>query len=167
MSVIMVLLTLVAGITLSAQSSVNGTLSRKAGTLETTFLTFLTGLAFLSIIIIFFGQGNVLGILHAPKWQLSAAFLGTLYLLLSVIAVTRIGVVATNISAIIGQLTIGIIIDHFGWFDSLIISFDIKRFFALLFMGVALYFIYKGNMRSNNEKKTIYNKEMASNIENI
>ena len=79
----------------------------------------LTGLGFLTIIIIFFGQGNVLGILSAPKWQLTAAFLGTMYLLLTVIAVPRIGVVATNIAGIIGQLVIGMVIDHFGWFDSL------------------------------------------------
>ncbi len=67
MNIVMILFTLIAGITLSAQSSVNGTLSRKAGTLETTFLTFLTGFVFLVIIIIFFGKGNVLGILEAPK----------------------------------------------------------------------------------------------------
>lgn len=161
MNIVMILFTLIAGITLSAQSSVNGTLSRKAGTLETTFLT---RFVFLVIIIIFFGKGNVLGILEAPKWQLSAAFLGTLYLLLSVIAVTRIGVVATNISAIIGQLAIGIIIDHFGWFDSLVIHFEWKRFIALIFMAIALYFIYKGNMRSKNDKIKKYYKEQETSI---
>ncbi|WP_436937578.1 DMT family transporter [Staphylococcus xylosus] len=167
MNIVMILFTLIAGITLSAQSSVNGTLSRKAGTLETTFLTFLTGFVFLVIIIIFFGKGNVLGILEAPKWQLSAAFLGTLYLLLSVIAVTRIGVVATNISAIIGQLAIGIIIDHFGWFDSLVIHFEWKRFIALIFMAIALYFIYKGNMRSKNDKIKKYYKEQETSINKV
>lgn len=164
MNIVMILFTLIAGITLSAQSSVNGTLSRKAGTLETTFLT---GFVFLVIIIIFFGKGNVLGILEAPKWQLSAAFLGTLYLLLSVIAVTRIGVVATNISAIIGQLAIGIIIDHFGWFDSLVIHFEWKRFIALIFMAIALYFIYKGNMRSKNDKLKLYYKEQETSINKV
>lgn len=151
MGIFMILFTLLGGITLSAQSSINGTLSRKAGTIETTFLTFITGSMFLAIFILFFGQGNVLGILEAPKWQLSAAFLGTMYLLLTVMAVPKIGVIATNIAGIIGQLVIGILIDHFGWFGSLVISFDLKRFFALLFMMIALYFIYKGNKRSNKE----------------
>lgn len=151
MGIIMILFTLFGGITLSAQSSINGTLSRKAGTIETTLLTFLTGTMFLSIFILFFGQGNVLGILEAPKWQLSAAFLGTLYLLLTVMAVPRIGVIATNIAGIAGQLVIGVLIDHFGWFNSLVISLDMKRAFALLFMIIALYFIYKGNRRSSDE----------------
>jgi bacterial/archaeal transporter family-2 protein len=151
MGILMILFTLLGGITLSAQSSINGAFSRKAGTIETTLLTFLTGLMFLTIIILFFGQGNILGILDAPKWQLSAAFLGTMYLLLTVIAVPRIGVIATNIAGIAGQLLIGVLIDHFGWFNSLVIALDTKRAFALLFMVIALYFIYKGNKHSSEE----------------
>lgn len=150
MGLFMILFTLIGGITLSAQSSINGTFSRKAGTIETTFLTFLTGTMFLTIFILFFGSGNLLGILEAPKWQLSAAFLGTMYLLLTVMAVPRIGVIATSIAGIAGQLVIGVIIDHFGWFNSLVIELDIKRIFALLFMFISLYFIYKGNKRTND-----------------
>jgi bacterial/archaeal transporter family-2 protein len=151
MGILMILFTLLGGITLSAQSSINGTLSRKAGTLETTMLTFLTGTMFLAIIIIFFGKGNLLSILEAPKWQLSAAFLGTLYLLFTIIAVPRIGVIATNISGIIGQLVIGMLIDNFGWFNSLVIALNMKRSLALLFMIIALYFVYKGNKRSSEQ----------------
>ncbi|MDN4494725.1 DMT family transporter [Ureibacillus aquaedulcis] len=151
MGLFMILFTLIGGITLSAQSSINGTLSRKAGTIETTFLTFLTGTLFLTIFILFFGNGNVLGLLDAPKWQLSAAFLGTMYLLLTVMAVPRIGVIATNIAGIAGQLVIGVVIDHFGWFNSLVIELDMKRVFALLFMVLSLYFIYRGNKRTSEE----------------
>jgi bacterial/archaeal transporter family-2 protein len=154
MGILMILFTLFGGITLSAQSSINGTFSRKAGTIETTLLTFLTGTMFLAIFILFFGQGNILAILDAPKWQLSAAFLGTMYLLLTVMAVPKIGVIATNIAGIAGQLVIGVLIDHFGWFNSLVIALDIKRAFALLFMIIALYFIYKGNKRSSEETQT-------------
>lgn len=151
MGLFMILFTLIGGITLSAQSSINGTFSRKAGTIETTFLTFLTGTMFLTIFILFFGSGNLLGILEAPKWQLSAAFLGTMYLLLTVMAVPRIGVIATSIAGIAGQLVIGVIIDHFGWFNSLVIELDVKRTFALFFMFISLYFIYKGNKRTTDD----------------
>jgi len=43
------------------------------------------------------------------------------------------------------------VIDHFGWFHSLMISIDLKRILALVFMLIALYFIYKGNKRSREE----------------
>ncbi|RKL66971.1 hypothetical protein CR203_14190 [Salipaludibacillus neizhouensis] len=151
MSILMILFTFLGGITLSAQSAINGTFSRKAGTIETTLLTFLSGTLFLAILVLFFGQGNVLAILEVPKWQLSAVFLGVLFLLFIIAAVPKIGVIATNITVIIGQLVIGIVIDHFGWFNSLVINLDMKRYFSLLFMMIALYFIYKGNKRSIEE----------------
>ncbi|PAK39978.1 DMT family transporter [Peribacillus simplex] len=151
MGILMILFTLLGGITLSAQSAINGTFSRKAGTIETTLLTFLTGTMFLSIFILFFGRGNVLAILEVPKWQLSAVFLGVLFLLFIVTAVPRIGVIATNITVIIGQLVIGIVIDNFGWFNSIVIPLDWKRSVALLFMIIALYLIYKGNKRSSEQ----------------
>lgn len=144
----MILFTLLGGITLSAQSSINGTLGRKAGSLETTLLTFVTGTLFLALYLLFFGNGNLAALFDAPKWQLSAAFLGTVYLLLTVIAVPKIGVIAANISGIAGQLVAGMLIDHFGWFNSLEIYLDGKRILALGFMALALYLIYRGNKRS-------------------
>lgn len=152
MGLFMILFTLLGGITLSAQSSINGSLSRKAGTLETTLLTFVTGTMFLVIFILFFGQGDLLALLNAPKWQLSAAFLGTLYLLLIVVTVPKIGVIAANIAGIAGQLVAGIAIDHFGWFNSLEIHLDGKRMLALAFMVLSLYLIYRGNRRSAEAK---------------
>lgn len=151
MIILMILFTLLGGITLSAQSSINGTFSRTAGTIETTLLTFITGTMFLTIFIVFFGQGNLSAIFEVPKWQLSAAFLGTMYLLLTVTAVPRIGVIATNIAGIIGQLVAGMFIDNFGWFNSLVLPLDWKRVTAILFMIIALYFVYKGNKRSSDK----------------
>ncbi|NAP01296.1 EamA-like transporter family protein, partial [Halomonas sp. MG34] len=60
MGILMILFTFIGGLTLSAQSAVNGTFGRKAGTIETTLLTFITGTMFLAILILFFGHGNLL-----------------------------------------------------------------------------------------------------------
>ncbi|WP_256376302.1 DMT family transporter [Solibacillus sp. R5-41] len=50
MGIFMILFTLLGGITLSAQSAINGTFSRKAGTIEITFLIFVTGSMFLALL---------------------------------------------------------------------------------------------------------------------
>ncbi|MDX8344969.1 DMT family transporter [Rossellomorea sp. YZS02] len=150
MNLFIILFTLLAGIMLSAQSSINGTFSKKAGTLESAFLTFATGTLFLIIIILFFGQGDVLALLDAPKWQLSAVLFGVGYLFLTVLAVPIIGVTAANISTVIGQLIAGMVIDHFGWFGGVEIAMDPKRWLALVSMMLALYFVYKGNSTERN-----------------
>jgi len=162
MSIIILFASLIGGILLSAQSSVNGSFSNKAGTLESAFLTFITGGMMLSIVVLFFGSGNLLTILDAPKWQLSAVWFGVGYLFLTILAVPKIGVIATNLSAIIGQISMGMLIDHFGWFSGIQISFDFKRMIAIVLMLIALRLIYKANMKAGNERKHLSQQSSQS-----
>lgn len=145
MSIITVIITFLGGVTLSAQSSINGKLSNKLGTLETALVTFLTGTLFMALWLIFFGKGNLLTIAQAPTWQLLAVFLGVGYMFLTILAVPKIGVTATNLTAIVGQVVAGFIIDQFGLFGGEIVHFDSSRFIGLVFMLLALFLIFKDN----------------------
>ncbi|WP_214742029.1 MULTISPECIES: DMT family transporter [unclassified Exiguobacterium] len=160
MSILLLLVTVIGGALLSAQSSVNGAFSRKAGTLESAFLTFITGAMMLFLLVLFFGSGKILSILDAPVWQLSAVWLGVGYLFLTILAVPKIGVIAANLAAIIGQLSMGMVIDHFGWFEGAVIPFDTKRLIALILMIVALRLLYVGNIKQAKERST--SKSIAS-----
>ncbi|MEH6868369.1 DMT family transporter [Priestia megaterium] len=145
MSIITVIITFLGGVTLSAQSSINGKLSNKLGTLETALVTFLTGTLFMALWLIFFGKGHLLAIAQAPTWQLLAVFLGVGYMFLTILAVPKIGVTATNLTAIVGQVVAGFIIDQFGLFGGEIVHFDSSRFIGLVFMLLALFLIFKDN----------------------
>ena len=151
MSILILLASVFGGVFLSAQSSINGAFSKKAGAFESTFITFFTGAMILFIVILFFGNGDILKILDAPKWQLSAVWLGVGYLFLSILSVPKIGVIATSISTVIGQLSMGMLIDHFGWFGGVEIAFGIKRLIALILMLIALRLIYVGNVKAARE----------------
>ncbi len=130
---------------------VNGSFSSKAGTLESAFLTFITGGMMLFIIVLFLGTGNFLSFLEAPGWQLSAVWFGVGYLFLTILTVPKIGVIAANLSAIIGQLSTGMLIDNFGWFGGMQISFDLKRLLALGLMLIALWLIYQANIKDRKQ----------------
>lgn len=151
MSIIILLASVIGGIFLSAQSSINGAFSKHAGTYESTFLTFITGALILAVVILFFGNGDLLAILEAPKWQLSAVWFGVGYLFLTIIAVPKIGIIATSISTVIGQLSMGMLIDHFGWFGGVQVSFDFNRFIAIILMLIALRLIYIANMKTRSQ----------------
>ncbi|WP_046226736.1 DMT family transporter [Paenibacillus dauci] len=143
MNIIMLLLPLLAGIGLSVQSAVNGTFGKRIGTIESAFFTFFTGAIFLTIIVNFFGQGNILNIHEVPKWQLLCAIFGVIYLSLMVLAVPKIGVTAAVISVIVGQLVASMVIDHFGWFESEVVPFGIKRLIGVVLMCIALFFVFR------------------------
>ena len=147
MNIALLGMTLLGGILLSAQSSINGAFGQKAGALESTFLTFFTGMLLLALAVLFFGQGDVLLILDAPRWQLSAVWFGVSYLFLTILSVPKIGVTAASIATVIGQLSAGMVLDHFGTFGGVEVAFDLKRFAGLLFMLAALFFIYRWNKR--------------------
>lgn len=142
MLVIAIVLALIGGLAVSAQSTVNGVYSEKVGTFESAFISFLTGAAFLTILVLFFGEGNILSIFEVPKWQLTSALLGVFFIFVMVLVVTKIGVTGTNITAIIGQLLASMVIDHFGWFGKAEIDFDLKRWIGIIFMIIALYLLF-------------------------
>ncbi|MDR6724553.1 transporter family-2 protein [Paenibacillus amylolyticus] len=139
---LIVIVTLIGGAVLGAQSSLNGKISRTIGLLETVFFTFASGALVLAVLVVFFGSGHLFDLIHAPKLQLSAVFLGFGYLFLSTFSVNMIGVTPANLTAIVGQLLAGFVIDAMGLFGSEIIYFSWQRGVSLVLMLVALALIF-------------------------
>ncbi|SMO95663.1 DMT family transporter [Melghirimyces algeriensis] len=156
MNLLVILSAFIAGVALAAQSMINGTLAKKTGMFESAFLTVVSGSIFLGIMIVFFAEGEILKIADVPKWQLLCAFFGLAYVVLMVVAVPKIGVTASVITVIIGQIVSSMIIDHYGWFGNNIIPLDLERVVGILLMFVALYFIVKGNQKSESENKHVH-----------
>ncbi|MBM7578038.1 DMT family transporter [Jeotgalibacillus terrae] len=143
MELLYILIPLIAGIGLSTQSAINGTLGNKIGSLESAFLTFFTGAIILTLIVNFFGQGNILGIVDAPAVQLLAAIFGVIFLSIMPFVAPVIGVTNAMIMVIIGQLLASVAIDHFGLFSSEVIPLDIQKVIGILLLIGAVYFIFK------------------------
>lgn len=139
---LIVIVTLIGGAVLGAQSSLNGKISRTIGLLETVFFTFASGALVLAVLVVFFGSGHLFDLIHAPKLQLAAVFLGFGYLFLSTFSVNMIGVTPANLTAIVGQLLAGFVIDARGLFGSEIINFSWQRGVSLVLMLVALALIF-------------------------
>lgn len=144
MIIVLLLLVLSGGAALGIQSASNGSLSSKIGVLETALLTFVSGAAILFLLVLFFGSGEFSKIFTVPKWQLSAVFLGVLFLSLLVLTVPKIGVVGAGIATIAGQLIAGMIIDHFGVIG-LHIPMTTSRYIAVVALILAIVCIFKSH----------------------
>lgn len=139
----MLLLALLAGIGVGLQAGVNGSLGKKVGTLEGALISFAIGTLALVLVNIFFGRGDILSVLSVPKWQLTGGLLGALYVFILVLIVPRIGVAASIVGIITGQLLISVIIDHFGWMGVRQIPVDVNRLAGIAFLAVALFFFFR------------------------
>ncbi|MCM3651042.1 DMT family transporter [Metabacillus litoralis] len=143
MKLIFPLLALIGGMALAVQSQINGGLGKKVGVIEGSFISFSVGTLALLFILLFFGNGDISAISTVPKWQLIGGLLGAFFVIVQVIAVPKIGVSATLMAVIVGQILIGAMIDHFGLFGGNRFPIDLKKMIAILLLLFALFLYYK------------------------
>lgn len=141
MFLIIILISLTAGIIISLQQTINGKLGQVVGILESALISFAIGTLFLFIIFIY-SNDNPLLLLNMPKLYLSSAFFGIVFLTIMPLVIPKIGVTNALVMVIIGQLLCGLIIDHFGLFGSQIIQLDIKKLIGIIFLCLSLVFMF-------------------------
>ncbi|MBB1293407.1 DMT family transporter [Pseudoalteromonas sp. SG43-7] len=142
MTIIMIILAVIGGATLSIQAAINGQLGSKVGVFRCAFLTFSVGALITGLLIFYFEPRHALTLLDVPKWQLLGAMCGVPYIVIMVFAVQRIGTAVATVAVIFGQLFMSMLIDNFGWLGNDVIAFSPSRIGAVICLGIALYFIH-------------------------
>lgn len=132
---------LIAGILLSMEAAIGGALGENIGELEASLFVFTVGAVTLIPSALFLQKQKFIAALKRPKWELTGGFLGAFYLVLLLISVNMMGVGATMVAVIIGQVFISIVIDHFGWMSIPRIRLDRNRLAAVVLLIGALFLI--------------------------
>lgn len=129
-----------AGIAIAVQPSVNARLAQKVGVVESACISFAVGTAVLLIVVLVSGKGSFRGLAEARWWEWTGGALGAFFVTMTVFLVPRIGTAAAMSATIAAQLSMGIVLDHYGAFGLRQIPVDLKRVVGslLLFAGVAL-----------------------------
>jgi transporter family-2 protein len=148
MKLFYIILSLLGGMMGGIQAPINGSLGKKIGSFEGAFTSFFIGTLFLTIFTLFFGKGEITHLFQVPKWNLLGGLLGAIFVTMIIISVPNVGVALTIFAAIIGQVLISIMIDHFGWFGVQKIPMNINRLLGLGLMLAALFFLYRGSVSS-------------------
>ena len=140
-------LLLLGGMAIAAQSSINGSLSIRTDVVTTAWLANVVAAVILFVLVIFFEPPQTATMFSVPMWQLSGALFGTFSMVAIVVGVPRIGTAATIVAVIAGQIIMGLMVDHFGWFGNTQLRLDEKRIMAIVLLAGALYLIYLSNVR--------------------
>jgi bacterial/archaeal transporter family-2 protein len=140
---IMAFFALIGGAAIAIQSQINTGLSKKVGVLEGATSSFTVGALALFLLALFFGKGNFLTVFTVPKWQLVGGLLGAAFIVINIFSVNRIGVASTFMAVVIGQIIVGAIIDHFGFFGGVTYPLNQTKLLALAFMFVGVYLFNK------------------------
>ena len=137
-----VVLTASAGGLIALQAPINSTLGRHVGTFQGAFVSFVVGTTAL-LIVASLARGGLgqLGEDRAVPWHyLIGGLLGAVYVSTVLVTVRHLGAGGVTAATIAGQLTLSVIVDHFGWLgvDRQPISLARVAGILLLVAGVAL-----------------------------
>jgi transporter family-2 protein len=134
------LLMLVSGVFVALQPLINANLAVRVGLVQSSFISFAVGTAFLAGVLLIYNHGSLRAASSAPWWQFTGGILGAFFVTTIIMAVPRIGTTAALAAAIASQLAAGALFDHFGVLGGRHIPLDSGRAVGilLLFAGAAL-----------------------------
>lgn len=143
MRILWVLLGIAGGMAIGMQAAINAALGRTIGVLETAFVSFLVGALCLGGMVVFAGNGRLGAVVTVPWWQLVGGVLGGFYVFTMVMNVPRMGVAPTLTTIVLGQMLMGLVLDHFGWFGVAQSPLTLSRAVAVVLMIAALALFFR------------------------
>jgi transporter family-2 protein len=112
-----VVLTAVAGGLIAAQAPINAGLGKATGSIPAALVSFSIGTLALAAVVVLSGKAGGLGSTFDVSWYyLLGGFLGAIYVLNALVAVSAIGAGGVAAATIFGQLTTAMVIDRLGLF---------------------------------------------------
>jgi len=98
----LLVLVVAAGAVLSVQAAINGRLGQTVGVLRSSLVTFSVGTLVTGLLILFFEPAQAVSLLEVPKWQLTGALFGVVYMMVMVGAVPIVGTAVAMSSCSLG-----------------------------------------------------------------
>jgi len=112
-----VVLTAIGGGLVALQAPINSMLGRSVGTFQAAFVSFGIGTLVLALIATLAkgGLGQVGEARHLSWYYLTGGLLGAAYVTTILVTVRTLGAGGAVAATIAGQLTISVLVDHYGW----------------------------------------------------
>lgn len=111
------LLALISGVAMAVQGSLNSALAKITGLLQATLVVHLTATIAVTLLLFFpLSPGSLTRIIQAPWYLLLGGLIGVLITYGVVASIPKVGVALATTAIIVGQVTMALIIDHWGLF---------------------------------------------------
>ena len=124
---ILIVIGVFAGIAIGLQNPLTSLMSQRLGVMESIFIIHIGG-AVLTLVPLIAWRGGALDQWRSVPWYaLAAGALGLVVLGAVSYTIPRLGVAATLILIIVGQVLTSTILDHFGWLEVAVRPVDTSR----------------------------------------
>ena len=162
MTIFYLLLGIISGLCMAFQSPTNATLSRHIGNLQATCVSFGGGAICLLILMIAIGTGDLSLLGDASWWQLLGGVYGVCIVLAITFAIPRLGAALTSTILMLGQISMGAVIDTFGLMQMTKMPLATGRVLGCLMVLIGIILVYIGKKKQESGKSKTYNKETVA-----
>jgi transporter family-2 protein len=138
---LVILIGLVGGLAVGIQSILAGAMGQKIGGTATSFIIHLGGMVFSGILLVLRGGEKIRDWRSLPWYMLGAGIFGLILYLTISVTLPRVGGTMMMTLIIIGQLSMGIVIDHFGLFGVATHPIDLSRILGVVVLLAGGYLI--------------------------
>ncbi|HZK56187.1 MAG TPA: DMT family transporter [Desulfosporosinus sp.] len=125
----------ISGIAMAIQGTLNSSLSQKTSLLSATLVVHIIG-TLVAFVAVLAGRAPLLKYnwLSVPWYLYLGGVLSVIIVGLVAVSIPKVGVCNATTAIIIGQVSMAVLIDHFGWFGTSRLPWSSSQF-----IGVALF----------------------------
>lgn len=160
MVIFYMMLAIVSGFCMAFQSPTNATLSRHIGNLQATTISFGGGLICLAILMFIVGKGDLTQLVHTEWWQLMGGVYGVCIVLAITYSIPKLGAALTSTIIMLGQISMGIILDTFGLLNLEAMPLAGGRIIGCFVVLAGIILVYEGK-RKNEKSRTLNKADIA------
>jgi transporter family-2 protein len=135
--ILTLLIGLLGGIAVGIQGPIATAIGQRVGGASSSLIIHVSGAIFSALLLAYRGGENIAEWRALPWYMLAAGGFGLLLYLTLNHTIPRLGAAPALVLIIVGQLTLGMIVAHFGWLGVTQRTIDLTRLIAagLLFLG--------------------------------
>jgi transporter family-2 protein len=141
--ILIILVGLAGGIAVGLQSPLASMISQRLGVFESIFIVHIGGALAALLPLLFIGGGKLGNWRSVPWYTLGAGIFGLVVIGAISYMIPRVGVAASIITLVAGQLLVGTILDHFGLLGAAQRSLDVTRAIGLVVVLAGVWLTVK------------------------
>jgi transporter family-2 protein len=140
---LVILVALAGGVAVGLQSPLASMLSQRLGILGSIFLVHIGGALLSLLLLLVVGWGKLGEWRSAPWYALCAGFFGVVVIAAISYTIPRVGVAASIITIVAGQLVVGTILDQYGLLGTAIRPLGPSRIVGLVIVMLGVWLTVK------------------------
>jgi bacterial/archaeal transporter family-2 protein len=142
-TIFVIIIGLIGGIAVGLQGPIAGAMGQRVGGTAGSFIVHLSGMLLSGLLLFARGGENIQEWRRLPWYMLGAGVFGLILYQTINITLPRLGAAVMVMLIIVGQLSVGLLIDHFGWFGAAATPISPSRIAGVLVLLLGGYLLSK------------------------